>query len=97
MSEKDRIMPDFMGRRYRFHYLTAINLLESMGVPLGDIRVRAAGEYENYRGEIRSQDPAPGEEIPAGSVITLVTPTACSRSAGIRAKSSSSTFSIDGV
>ncbi|MCX5753755.1 MAG: type VI secretion system baseplate subunit TssG [Candidatus Krumholzibacteria bacterium] len=64
-------MPDFLGRRYRFHYLTAINLLESMGVPLGDIRVRAAGEYENYRGDIRSQDPAPGTAIPAGSIITL--------------------------
>ena len=64
-------MPDFLGRRYRFHYLTAMNLLESMGVPLGDIRVRAAGEYENYRGEIRSQDPAPGTAIPPGTVITL--------------------------
>jgi hypothetical protein len=64
-------MPDFTGRRYRFHYLTAINLLESMGVPLGDIRVRAEGEYENYRGEIRSQDPAPGQAIAPGSVITL--------------------------
>ncbi len=71
MSGKDRIMPDFLGRRYRFHYLTAINLLESMGVPLGDIRVRAAGEYENYRGEIRSQDPAPGTAIPPGSIVTL--------------------------
>jgi hypothetical protein len=71
MSGKERIMPDFLGRRYRFHYLTAINLLESMGIPLGDIRVRAAGEYENYRGEIRSQDPAPGAAIAPGSAITL--------------------------
>jgi len=71
MSEKERIMPDFLGRRCRFHYLTAINLLESMGVPLGDIRVRAEGEYENYRGEIRSQDPAPGAAIPSGTVVTL--------------------------
>lgn len=60
-----------MDRRYRFHYLTAMNLLESMGVSLGDIRLRAEGEYENYRGEIRSQDPAPGAAIPPGSVITL--------------------------
>jgi hypothetical protein len=71
MSGKDRIMPDFLGRRYRFHYLTAMNLLESMGVPLGDIRVLAAGEYENYRGEIRSQEPAPGTAIPAGAIIVL--------------------------
>jgi hypothetical protein len=71
MSEKRGIMPDFLDRRYRFHYLTAINLLESMGVPLGDIRVRAEGEYENYRGEIRSQDPAPGAAIPPGTIVTL--------------------------
>lgn len=71
MSGKERIMPDFLSRRYRFHYLTAMNLLESMGVPLADIRVRAEGEYENYRGEIRSQDPAPGTAIPPGSIITL--------------------------
>ena len=71
MSGIERIMPDFLGGRYRFHYLTAINLLESMGVPLGDIRLRAEGEYENYRGEIRSQDPAPGAAIPPGSIVTL--------------------------
>jgi len=71
MSANVRIMPDFLDHRYRFHYLTAINLLDSMGVPLGDIRVRAEGEYENYRGEIRSQDPAPGMVIAPGSVITL--------------------------
>jgi len=71
MSEQERIMPDLTGRRYRFHYLTAINLLESMGVSLGDIRVRAEGEYENYRGEIRTQEPAPGAPIPPGSIITL--------------------------
>jgi hypothetical protein len=71
MSGRERIMPDLTGRRYRFHYLTAMNLLESMGVPLGDIRVLAAGEYENYRGEIRSQEPAPGTAIPEGSVIVL--------------------------
>jgi hypothetical protein len=71
MSGAERIMPDFTGRRYRFHYLTAINLLDGMGVPLGDIRLRAEGEYENYRGEIRAQDPAPGTAIPPGTIVTL--------------------------
>jgi hypothetical protein len=71
MSGAERIMPDFTGRRYRFHYLTAINLLEHVGVSVGDIRLRAEGEYENYRGEIRSQDPAPGAPIPPGTVVTL--------------------------
>ncbi len=64
-------MPEFTGRRYRFHYLTAINLLDSLGIPLADIRLRAEGEYENYRGEIRAQDPAPGTPIAPGTTVTL--------------------------
>ncbi len=71
MITKDAIMPDFAGGRYRFHCLTAINLLEGMGMALGDIHIRAAGEYENYRGEIRSQDPAAGTAIAPGSPIVL--------------------------
>jgi hypothetical protein len=71
MSDAERIMPDFTGRRYRFHYLTAVNLLDSLGIPLGDIRLRAEGEYENHRGEIRSQDPEPGTPLPPGAVVTL--------------------------
>ena len=71
MSGKPVEMPDFLGRRNRFHYLTALNLLESMGIPLEDVRVRAMGEYENYRGEVRSQSPAPGAPLPPGTVITL--------------------------
>jgi hypothetical protein len=71
MIEKDAKMPELTGRRYRFHYLTAINLLQSMGIAPSDINIRAAGEYENYRGEVRSQDPAPGEPIHPGSRITL--------------------------
>jgi len=71
MSGTKRIMPDFTGRRYRFHYLTALNLLESMGIRPEDVRLRAEGEYENYRGEIRSQDPAPGTAVAPGSTVTL--------------------------
>lgn len=64
-------MPDFTSRRFKFHYLTALNLLESMGIPLDNIHLKAAGIYENYRGEIRSQEPEVGEVITHGTVVTL--------------------------
>ncbi len=71
MIVKDRIMPDFTGQRYRFHYLTALNLLEGMGVEKRKIRIRKVGVYENYRGEIRSQQPEAGSVISDKSIVTL--------------------------
>ena len=64
-------MPDLTGRRYRFHYVTAVNLLDVMGVPLENILVRAVGRYENYRGEVRTQDPEPGAPLDSRTIITL--------------------------
>ncbi|MBN2183970.1 MAG: type VI secretion system baseplate subunit TssG [Candidatus Krumholzibacteriota bacterium] len=71
MIVKDKIMPDFTGQQYRFHYVTALNLLEGMGVSRGRIRIRKAGVYRNYRGEIRSQEPEPGSVLSDKSIITL--------------------------
>jgi hypothetical protein len=71
MIHKKKTMPDFTGRKYRFHYLTALNLLESLGVPLRNIYIRCVGVYENYRGEIRSQEPEAGAEISGDTRITL--------------------------
>ena len=70
-SRADMKMPDFTSRRYRFHYLTVINLLEGMGIPLENIHIKAAGIYENYRGEIRSQEPEVGAEVTRGTMVTL--------------------------
>ena len=64
-------MPDFSGQRYRFHYVTALNLLEGMGVDRRRIRIRKAGVYRNYRGEVRSQQPEPGSVLSDKSIITL--------------------------
>ncbi len=71
MSRADMEMPDFTSRRFKFHYLTALNLLESMGIPLDNIHLKAAGIYENYCGEIRSQEPEVGEVITGGTMVTL--------------------------
>ena len=38
-----------------------------MGIPLENIHIKAAGTYENYRGEIRSQEPGVGVEVTSGS------------------------------
>ncbi|MCK4538973.1 MAG: type VI secretion system baseplate subunit TssG [Candidatus Krumholzibacteria bacterium] len=70
-SRVDMKMPDFTSRRFRFHYLTAINLLQSMDISLDNIHMKAAGIYENYRGEIRSQEPEPGAVLTRGTMVTL--------------------------
>lgn len=71
MSKKENIMPDFTNRNFRFNHLTALNLLSSLGVPLHNIYIRAVGIYENYRGEIRTQQPPPGTAIGPKTRITL--------------------------
>ncbi len=71
MTGKKLIMPDFVNRRTRYHYLTALNLLSTMGISLSEINIRAMGIYENYRGEIRAQQPPPGTSLAPGTRITL--------------------------
>jgi len=68
---KSSIMPDFCSRSYPYHYTTAINLLMKMGVSTDRIFILSAGEYENYKGEIRSQDPLPGKPLEKNTRITL--------------------------
>ncbi|MBD3179844.1 MAG: hypothetical protein GF417_09710 [Candidatus Latescibacteria bacterium] len=71
MTEGNNIMPDFTGRNFRFGYLTALNILSGMGVDLNRINIKAVGTFENYRGEIRSQDPEPGEALTSDMAISL--------------------------
>ena len=71
MIHQHRAMPDFTSQKYRFHYLTALNLLEGLGVPLHNIYLRCLGVYENYRGQIRAQEPPAGTELTGDTVITL--------------------------
>ncbi len=67
----DRRMPDFCNRRHPFHYTTALNILRLLEVDLDRVALLAAGEYENYRGEIREQDPSPGVTLTSTTPITL--------------------------
>ncbi len=65
------IMPDLVNRRAPVNYATALVTLMRMGVDLSRVRMLAVGEYENYRGEIRSQSPEPGEEFGPSTEIKL--------------------------
>jgi hypothetical protein len=64
INEQRQIMPDFCSRQFPFHYVTALNTLKKMGVDIDNIDILAAGEFENYKGEVREQSPD------AGTILT---------------------------
>ncbi len=59
MITANKIMPDFCNRRFPFHFTTAMHILRKLGVDPKMIEILAVGKYENYKGEIREQEPAP--------------------------------------
>ena len=65
------LMPEFCGRRHPFHFATAINTLVQMGLDSSRIDLLAVGRYENFKGEIREQEPHAGEPITSHTHITL--------------------------
>jgi len=67
----DDKMPDFCNRDYPFHYETALNLLMKMGVDINRVSILAVGEYENYKGEVLAQVPAPNTAIRSDTKIEL--------------------------
>ncbi len=66
-----KVMPDFTNRRTPFHFTTALNTLSKMGIDLRRVDMLAVGEFENYKGEILSQEPAGGETLGPTTRITL--------------------------
>lgn len=64
-------MPDFCSRRHPVSITTALMLLMKMGIDLRRVDILAEGEHENYKGEIRYQQPAPGEEVGRRDQIVL--------------------------
>jgi len=64
-------MPDLCSRRTPYHYLTGVLLLMKLGVSPGNIELLAEGEYENYRGEVLSQEPPSGTPLRKDSRVTL--------------------------
>jgi len=64
-------MPDFCNRMSPHRVETALNALIRLGVDLNKVEMTAVGEYENYKGEVISQDPVPGTEIGHDTKITL--------------------------
>lgn len=67
----EMLMPDFTSRKSPFHFTTALNTLIRIGVDLDRVKILAVGEYENYKGEIIYQEPAPGRVITNESRIVL--------------------------
>jgi len=67
----DDKMPDFCNRDHPFRYETALNLLMKMGVDLNRVKILAIGEYENYKGEILAQTPAPNTALRSDTRIEL--------------------------
>lgn len=71
MSASNKIMPDFCNRRFPFHFTTAMHILRKMSVDPTTIEILAVGKYENYKGEIRGQKPAPKTQITPGTKVVL--------------------------
>lgn len=71
ISRGKKIMPDLCHRRHPFHFATALHLLRKLGVDISHIEILAAGEYENYKGEVRSQEPAPETPLQKDTRIVL--------------------------
>jgi len=64
-------MPDLCNRKRPVHLLTALAILQKLGVDVGRVAMVAEGEYENYRGEIRRQEPKPHESLGNDSEVKL--------------------------
>lgn len=72
MSPGDRkLMPDLCDPQNPFNYTTALNLLMLADVDLHNVRLLPVGDFENYKGEILSQDPPPGTPLKADTPISL--------------------------
>jgi hypothetical protein len=71
MPSDTYLMPDFMNRDLPVHYTTALNILAQMGVEASRIDLMAVGRYQNYRGEIQSQEPASGAVLMEDTQIVL--------------------------
>ncbi|MEZ5360353.1 MAG: type VI secretion system baseplate subunit TssG [Candidatus Zixiibacteriota bacterium] len=70
-AKRTHTMPDFCSRRNQYHYTTAIIMLMNRGVDIDKIDILAVGEYENYKGEIRTQSPKPGTPLMRDTAVRL--------------------------
>jgi hypothetical protein len=65
------LMPNFTSRRAPAHISAAIIGLLRLGVDVNNVDFLVVGEYESYRGEVRSQRPEPGTELHPDTHISL--------------------------
>lgn len=62
-SPQEIVMPDLCSRRRPYNYITALLLLNRIGVDLKGVELYAAGTHRNYRGEVHDQTPLPGTPL----------------------------------
>jgi hypothetical protein len=65
------VMPDLCDKKQRLKLPLALMLLKCSGIDMSKVLFKAAGRDENYKGEIRSQDPAAGEPVDEDTEIIL--------------------------
>ncbi|MCP4706289.1 MAG: type VI secretion system baseplate subunit TssG [candidate division Zixibacteria bacterium] len=71
MSTVNKIMPDFCNRRFPFHFTTAMHILKKLDVDPKTIEILAVGKFENYKGEVRTQKPAPDTPLMPKTKIVI--------------------------
>ena len=64
-------MPELCNRHYPLHATTALMILLTQGIDLRRVDILADGEHENYKGEVRRQQPGPGEPVDPREKIVL--------------------------
>ena len=68
---KPQQMPRLVNRKAPMDFTAALVLLARMGIDLHRVELLAAGDHENYRGEIYSQKPEPGATLSPDTRIAL--------------------------
>lgn len=71
MSRRRPIMPRLCDRRRHLSFVTALLVLDRMGIDLHQVSILAIGTHRNYRGEVFAQSPEPGVEITRDTSISL--------------------------
>jgi len=64
-------MPDLVNPQARLSFIQSLLTLKQCGVEWENVRLLAAGTFENYKGEIVKQKPEPDTELTPNTQITL--------------------------
>lgn len=71
MSTDRPVMPHLCDRQQRLSFVTALLVLDRLGVDLQQVSILAVGTHRNYRGEVMAQSPDPGVQITPDTTVSL--------------------------